>query len=470
MTDNPEARAERANREHRQWTDGERAAYGAGLIAADEARARAARDADDITLDAFYAYMPTHQYLFVPTREMWPLASVNARIKQRPLSPDGKPMRPSDWLDANRPIEQMTWQPGEAQIIEDRVLHAAGWVPQPGARVFNLYRPPDAITGDPDKARPWLDHLNKIFPIDAEHLVRWLAQRVQRPGEKINHALVLGGAQGIGKDTLLEPAKAAVGPWNWSEVSPTQMLGRFNGGWAKGVIVRMNEARDLGDVNRFSLYDHAKIYTAAPPDVLRVDEKFVREYYIVNVLGLIITTNRTDGLYLPADDRRHYVAWSPLTKDDFSGTYWTELWRWYDQGGIGHVAAYLRQLDRSDFDPKAPPLKTPAFWNMVAISEAPESGELRDAIDAMGNPKAFTLHQLVTQARAMGLNSLADEFNDRKNRRVIGHHFDRVGYIAVHNPDAKDGLFKINDRRQAVYALRSVSMAEQFQAAREAAR
>jgi hypothetical protein len=54
-----------------------------------------------------------------------------------------------------------------------------------------------------------------------------------------------------------------------------------------------------------------KIYTASPPDVLRVNEKFLREHYVLNCTGVIITTNhRLDGMYLPADDRRHYVAWS----------------------------------------------------------------------------------------------------------------------------------------------------------------
>ena len=62
-----------------------------------------------------------------------------------------------------------------------------------------------------------------------KHILKWLAHRVQRPAEKINHALVLGGAQGIGKDTMLEPVKRAIGPWNFSEVSPQHMLGRFNG-------------------------------------------------------------------------------------------------------------------------------------------------------------------------------------------------------------------------------------------------
>jgi len=82
------------------------------------------------------------------------------------------------------------------------------------------------------------------------------------------------------------------------------MLGRFNG-FLKSVILRVNEARDLGEIDRFAFYDHMKAVTAAPPDVLRVDEKNLREYSVPNVCGVIITTNhKTDGIHLPADDRR----------------------------------------------------------------------------------------------------------------------------------------------------------------------
>ena len=194
---------------------------------------------------------------------------------------------------------------------------------------------------------------------------------MQRPHEKINHALVLGGLQGIGKDTLLEPVKRAVGPWNFTEVSPQQMLGRFNG-FVKSVILRVSEARDLGDVNRFAFYDHMKTYTAAPPDVLRVDEKHIREYSVFNVCGVVITSNhKTDGIYLPADDRRHYVAWSrrrrtisPRTTGRAFGVVRARR--------HGHVAAYLRELDISGFDPKAPPPKTAAFWDIASASRAPE--------------------------------------------------------------------------------------------------
>ena len=132
------------------------------------------------------------------------------------------------------------------------------------------------------------------------------------------------------------------------------------------VILRVSEARDLGDVNRFAFYEHMKPYLAAPPDVLRCDQKNLREYSVPNVCGVIITTNhKTDGIYLPADDRRHYVAWSDATKEDFAPEYWTSLYRWYEDEGYWNVAAYLMQIDLARFNAKAPPHKTVAFHAIV---------------------------------------------------------------------------------------------------------
>ena len=67
------------------------------------------------------------------------------------------------------------------------------------------------------------------------------------------HSPLTGGSaglQGVGKDTILEPVKRAVGPWNVSEPSPQHVMGRFNG-FLKAVIVRISEARDLGEFDRF---------------------------------------------------------------------------------------------------------------------------------------------------------------------------------------------------------------------------
>ncbi|MDP1649584.1 MAG: DUF5906 domain-containing protein [Rubrivivax sp.] len=425
---------------------------------------RAPQEVEGIGLDDFRAHMPSHQYLFIPTRELWPAASVNGRVRWPKVN--DKPVAPATWLDKHRAVEQLAWHPAEPQIINDRVLQVSGWARHEGATVFNLYRPPERPRGDAGKAGPWIDHLQRVYPDDAEHISRWLAHRVQRPGDKCNHALVLGGLQGIGKDTLLEPVKTAVGPWNWSDISPVQMLGRFNG-FLKAVVIRVNEARDLGDVDRFAFYDHTKAVIAAPPDVLRVDEKHLRETNVANVCGVIITTNHLgDGLYLPADDRRHYVAWSPSKRDDFDIGYWNTLYSWFAAGGIGHVGAYLAALDLSDFDPKAPPPKTPAFWSVVAAGDAPEAGELRDVLEAMANPKAVTLQRIIDKAEFMQMNDLTNELRDRRQRRSLPHKMSRAKYVLVRNIGTDDGYFTVSGRRVAVYAQDHLSVADQIRAAR----
>ena len=417
-----------------------------------------------VSLEDFYAYMPMHLYIYAPSREMWPASSVNSRVPPVPLvDSNGRPILGKNdeqkaipanaWLDRNKPVEMMTWAPGLPMLVRDRLISEGGWIERANV----------SWTGDSTKADRWLDHARLVFNDDVEHIVKWLAHRVQRPHEKINHALVLGGKQGIGKDTLVEPVKRAVGPWNFLEVSPTHLLGNFNG-FLKSVILRINEARDLGDIDRFQFYDHMKAFTAAPPDVLRVNEKHLREYYVLNCCGPIITTNhKADGIFLPEDDRRHFVAWSDLDKDNFNPAYWHKLWRWYGEGGIGHVTAYLTEFDLSAFDPKAPPPKTPAFWDIVDAHRAPEDAELADLLDRMGRPDAAALGQITAAAEG----DFGEWIRDRRNRRIIPHRLERCGYVPVRNDTAKDGFWNVFGRRQVIYAKATLSLRGRLVAASE---
>ena len=59
----------------------------------------------EIHLEDFVAYLPRHNYIFIPTREPWPATSVNARIT--PVSHGSETIPASIWLDKNRPVEQM---------------------------------------------------------------------------------------------------------------------------------------------------------------------------------------------------------------------------------------------------------------------------------------------------------------------------------------------------------------------------
>lgn len=423
----------------------------------------AAVSATGISLEDFYAYLPQKAYLFVPTRDLWPAGSVN-------LLPDveGR-FRPSDWLDRARPLHQMTWAPGEPMIIAGKLVDKGGWVPKDSVNCFNLYRPPLARTGgDAAQAQPWVDLVRYVFPNDVEHILKWCAHRRQRPGEKINHALVIGGAPGIGKDTMLEPLKHAVGPWNFTEIAPKDLLGDFNG-WKKSVILRVSEARDMGDINRYALYEHTKTLLVTPPDVLRCNEKNLREHDVFNVIGIIVTTNHKDGLYLEPKDRRHYVAWSELEQADFRDGFWLDMWRWYEAGGFAHVVAYLDAVDLTGFDPKATPPKTPAFWTMVDAGRAPEDADLADALEVLGNPAAVTVEQ-VTMA-SMNNPTFMAWLRDARNSRAIPHRFDAAGYVQVRNPDAKaDGRWKVSGRRTPIYAKKELSERDRIMAATELVR
>lgn len=422
-----------------------------------------------IKKENFWAYMPSHSYLFVPTGGMWPAGSVNSRIGRVPMfNADGSPkmavnkkgeptgeqetVAASQWLDWKRPIEQATWAPGEDIVIRDRYIKDGGWFEHIGGTVYNQYQPPTIGRGDPTRAQRWIDHVTHVYPDDAGHLIRWMAQRVQNPAIKINHSIVLGGEPGIGKDTLLAPLKQAVGPWNFGEIDPNNLLGRFNG-FAKSVVLRISEARDM-EINQYQFYEHSKKYMASPPDVLRVDEKHMQEHYVVNCCGIVITTNhRTNGLYLPANDRRHYVTWSEREQKDYDDDYWDSLWAWYEkEGGYEDIAAYLATADISDFNPKKPPPKTPAFWAIVDASKSSENAEFEQAIEELGYPPALYLEQMADKAD----DSFRTWLRDRKNRKAIPHRLEQCGYTGVRNDVAKDGLWKLGGRRQVGYARKDL--------------
>jgi hypothetical protein len=119
----------------------------------------------------------------------------------------------------------------------------------------------------------------------------------------------------------------------------------------------------------------------------------------------------------------------------------------------------------ANFDAKAPPPKTAAFWDIVNAGSAPEDAELSDVIDALGNPDVVTLGQLIDRAVEKG-SEAADWLIERKNRRAIPHRMERCGYVPVRNPDADDGRWKLQDRKQVIYAKVKLSLRDQIAAVR----
>jgi hypothetical protein len=205
-------------------------------------------------------------------------------------------------------------------------------------------------------------------------------------------------------------------------------------------------------------------------------------------MGVVFTTNHlSDGLYLPAEDRRHYVAWSECTLGEFDPDYFTRLFRWYEAEGYGHVEAYLRRMDLRDFDPKAQPPKTAAFWEMATASASPEYMEIASALDEIANtkmmhdqvasrqliepnldlreywPKALTIQQImdlaaIDTAKHIGIYKWLE---DRRNRRAIPNRLEQVGYTPVKNGESTVWSVR-NKGRMVVYGKVGLSAEERY--------
>jgi hypothetical protein len=363
------------------------------------------------------------------------------------------------WLDRNDAVEQRTWAPGEPQIIEDKLVAEGGFFPKRGARVFNFYKPPPFIIPSTIRdIRFWREHLHTLWPNEAHHIECCFAHRVQRPGEKINHALVLGGEQGVGKDAVIEPLKRAVGAWNFHEISPQEALGVFNE-FRQSVVLRISEGKDLGDVDRFAFYEAMKTMIAAPPDTLRVNPKFVKPYYVMNVVAVIITTNhKVGGIFLAPDDRRHYIAWTNLERSAFDEAHWTRYWARLEAGGAAAVADYLRALDISRFNPKAPPPRTQAFYEMVNAMRSEKESEMGDVLDDLERPKALIISNIISRARILGHHDFAEWLKDgSKNGRQTALYLEDCGYRRLSNPHDDRGRWKVGTQRTGVYVRKNLT-------------
>jgi hypothetical protein len=312
----------------------------------------------------------------------------------------------------------------------------------------------------------WLEHIAFVYPQEADHIVQWLAHRVQHPGGKVNHCLDFIGHQGIGKDTILAPVITAIGSQNFKQITAKIFYNSEWNDFLQSVILRINEVHDLGGESRYGFYDATKDVITNPPETHRINSKHTPQYAAMNVCGVIMTSNHLDALYIHPDDRRHFVCVSTRTKEEFAPGYFDSMHAWFNSGGNEAVAHYLANLDLSAFNAMATPPKTEGWHMVVAAGLAPESGDLSDVIEALGKPAALTLPMI--KARTPFDSQLRLSFDDAKLRRAIPKRLAEAGYIAVANPDAREsgGRWRTSVGRIAIYARQELSENDRLAAAR----
>jgi hypothetical protein len=249
----------------------------------------------------------------------------------------------------------ITYAAGESVIVaRDGDLYGNRW---------RDARPPVAA-GD---ITPWLDHCKTLVPDQREldHIFNVMAFKIQRPEIKINHAILHGGDQGSGKDTMWAPFIWAVcGPHlkNRGLLDNDTMSSQF--GYAlESEILILNELKEPDAKERRALANKLKPIIAAPPEMLTVNRKGLHPYQMANRVFVLAFSNDPVPISLDSQDRRWFCVWSHAPRMGTDAA--ARMWAWYRSGGFEAVGAWLHARDVSAFNPGAAPAMTEFKLNLV---------------------------------------------------------------------------------------------------------
>jgi hypothetical protein len=236
-----------------------------------------------------------------------------------------------------------------------------------GGRVFgNRWRDlrPPVASGD---VTPWISHCVRLVPDQAEreHILNVMAFKLQYPKAKINHAILHGGHQGSGKDTMWAPFFWGIrgdSKENVKLMSAQQLNSQFQYQLETEVLV-LNELREPDARERRALANALKPIIAAPPDLISINRKGLKPYEMLNRIFVMAFSNDQVSITLDSDDRRWFCVWSTAPK--MSEAESARLWAWYNAGGLSACAAWLYARDVSAFNPSAAPMLTDYKRSMI---------------------------------------------------------------------------------------------------------
>jgi hypothetical protein len=259
-----------------------------------------------------------------------------------------------------RTLQALVYAAGDAALVErDGLVYGNMW--------RNARPTYAASTGDISR---WLDHAARIIPdpVEREHVLNVMAVRVQQPRTKINHAILHGGDEGCGKDTLWAPVLWAVcGPAMKNRgLIDNDSLGTSWGYHLESEILILNELKEPEARERRALANKLKPLIAAPPATLPVNRKGLHPYDMVNRIFVLAFTNDPVPISLASQDRRWCCIWSPTGRMDPHEA--AAMWRWYEkEGGYQAIARWLADRDVSAFNPAAAPPVTD--WKVTMVEQ-----------------------------------------------------------------------------------------------------
>lgn len=343
--------------------------------------------------------------------------------------------------DRKRVVDSITYRPGHDKYYKE-----------PSGKCYNMWQAPklnlpEQVTDE--HVSCWLKLVLHVLPDEYERnlILDWMAHALQKPNEKCNWAVFLGStAQGIGKDLMMQPLIKGVGETNTQHISPTDLSSDYTDWAASASLVIIEE---MASFDRKELMNKLKGYIAAPPDYIRINAKYVRQYDVPNVARYLFFSNVHNALSLERLDRRFFIYWSPAEPE--STKFYTHIGEWYEAGGYEKVIRWLMQRDISSFKAKS---RAPASRHKEEMRRAglgPLEEWIEDAIEYFEPPfdKDIICIEDITRSFPARIEKL------KPPNQHIGHIIKRCGGFSFGRIALGQKLDTTNKSRSYLYALRN---------------
>lgn len=254
----------------------------------------------------------------------------------------------------------------------------------------NTWRPSPmpAYSGD---IGPWWELLCHLFPEEAsrERIMDWMAFILQHPDVKINHALLVGGGERIGKDTAFIPFTRGIGIRNVSNVKAEMMEEKYDDQFIDVKLAVIQEIYTGGFKDAKKIENKLKVYLADPPEELLLRRLGASHVTQRNLIQLLIFTNHKEAIHVSSDGDRYLCEWSDAEK--LSPEAYKKVYDWYNNDyGCEKVYGYLLSRDVSGFNPKAAAPKTEWLADIKDSNFSDMDHEVEDIVDQIlqSNEKA----------------------------------------------------------------------------------
>jgi hypothetical protein len=210
--------------------------------------------------------------------------------------------------------------------------------------------------GVEDRAGDWRlirEHIEEVIAEGnaefAEYVIRWIAWSIQNPAAQAEVALVLIGAKGAGKGTLVRCLQRIFGAHAFQVTSRDEVIGKFNGHLQDCVLFIADEAYWGGDKRCVGRLQGMITEPTLPIERKGIDLIQVRNYLHVVMLaepGWVIPAGRYERRYAA-------LAVSNIRRGDRD--YFRALHNQIEDGGAEGMLHDLRTMDLDGWHPREIP-------------------------------------------------------------------------------------------------------------------